>query len=92
MAHQPLLLALDQGTSSSRAAVFNPAGQLIKSFRAPLKIEYPADGWVQQDPMGIWDSQKAAMAGLEKELTPQQRNAVISCGITNQRETTILIH
>ena len=90
MAHQPLLLALDQGTSSSRAAVFNPAGLLIASFSAPLKIEYPADGWVQQNPMNIWTSQQAAMAGLEKELTPEQRDAVLACGITNQRETTVL--
>ena len=90
MAHQPLLLALDQGTSSSRAAVFNPAGQLVASFSAPLKIEYPADGWVQQDPSRIWDSQKQAMAGLENQLTPEQQSAVITCGITNQRETTVL--
>ncbi len=90
MAHQPLLLALDQGTSSSRAAVFNPAGQLIASCSAPLRIEYPADGWVQQDPMDIWDSQTQAMGGLEKKLTPEQRKAVVTCGITNQRETTVL--
>ena len=90
MANQPLLLALDQGTSSSRAAVFNPAGQLIASCSAPLKIEYPADGWVQQDPMSIWNSQKQAMAGLERALTPDQRNAELTCGITNQRETTVL--
>ena len=64
MDHQPLLLALDQGTSSSRAAVFNTEGQLIASCSAPLTIEYPEDGWVQQDPLSIWESQKKAMAGL----------------------------
>ena len=90
MAHQPLLLALDQGTSSSRAAVFNSEGQLIASCSAPLTIEYPEDGWVQQNPISIWDSQRQAMTGLEKQLTPEQLKAVVTCGITNQRETTIL--
>ncbi len=92
MGHQPLFLALDQGTSSSRAAVFNPSGELIATYSSPLNIEYPADGWVQQNPMEIWDSQKKAMAGLERMLTTEQRNAVVTCGITNQRETTILWH
>ncbi len=90
MVHQPLLLALDQGTSSSRAAVFNPSGEIIASCSAPLKIEYPADGWVQQSPVDIWVSQKQAMAGLEKMLNDEQRQAVVTCGITNQRETTVL--
>ncbi len=90
MAHQPLLLALDQGTSSSRAALFNTTGQLIASCSAPLEIEYPSDGWVQQDPRGIWISQQTAMADLEKTLNPEQKAAIVSCGITNQRETTIL--
>ncbi len=90
MASKPLLLALDQGTSSSRAALFNEEGQLIDSFSAPLRIEYPADGWVQQDANNIWTSQLNAMSGLEKKLSPQQRQAVVSCGITNQRETTVL--
>ena len=90
MAHQPLLLALDQGTSSSRAAVFNPKGQLIASCSAPLTIEYPEDGWVQQNPISIWESQRQAMTSLEKQLTPEQLKAVVTCGITNQRETTIL--
>ena len=90
MAEQPLLLALDQGTSSSRAAVFNAAGQMVATASAPLAIQYPADGWVQQDPMAIWESQRQAMASLEQKLSPEQRRAVISCGITNQRETTVL--
>jgi glycerol kinase len=90
MADQPLLLALDQGTSSSRAAVFNASGQLIASASAPLAIDYPADGWVQQDPNAIWLSQQQAMAALEQQLSAEQRSAVVSCGITNQRETTVL--
>ncbi len=90
MADKPLLLALDQGTSSSRAALFTPEGKLEASASAPLAIEYPNDGWVQQDPNAIWESQLQAMATLEKQITTDQRKAIISCGITNQRETTIL--
>ncbi|WP_254428024.1 glycerol kinase GlpK [Synechococcus sp. WH 8101] len=90
MASPPLLLALDQGTSSSRAALFDPRGQLIASAAAPLAIHYPADGWVEQDPAAIWQSQLQAMAALEKALSPEQRQAVRCCGITNQRETTVL--
>jgi len=90
MASPPLLLALDQGTSSSRAALFDPRGHLIASASAPLAIHYPADGWVEQDPAAIWQSQFQAMAALEKALNPEQRQAVRCCGITNQRETTVL--
>ena len=90
MAATPLLLALDQGTSSSRAALFDPEGQLVASASAPLEIHYPADGWVEQDPAAIWNSQRKAMADLEARLTPEQRQAVAACGITNQRETTVL--
>ncbi len=90
MANQPLLLALDQGTSSSRAAVFTCTGELIASASAPLSIHYPQDGWVEQDPLGIWESQLEAMKSLERQLSTNQVNAIVSCGITNQRETTII--
>ena len=90
MAEQPLLLALDQGTSSSRAAVFNSTGDLIASASAPLAIQYPADGWVEQDPMAIWASQRQALIDLHTSLNAAQRQAVVSCGVTNQRETTVL--
>ena len=90
MNNQPLLLALDQGTSSSRAALFNTQGELIASSSKSLAIEYPADGWVQQDPMKIWSSQLEAMASLEQKVGKDVSKMVLSCGITNQRETTIL--
>ena len=90
MADQPLLLALDQGTSSSRAAVFDRDGNLVASSSAPLPIDYPADGWVEQDPEAIWNSQLQALIQLHRQLDDRQRAAVLSCGITNQRETTVL--
>ena len=90
MAAPPLLLALDQGTSSSRAALFDADGRPVASASAPLEIHYPADGWVEQSPMAIWESQRLAMSRLEQAISPEQRQAVVSCGITNQRETTTL--
>ena len=90
MAVQPLLLALDQGTSGSRAAVFNTSGELVSTASAPVPIQYPKDGWVEQDPMQIWSSQRQALIDLHANLSEQQRLAVVACGVTNQRETTVL--
>jgi len=90
MASQPLLLALDQGTSSSRAALFNSSGELLASASAPLAIEYPEDGWVQQSPTHIWESQLQAMQKLQAQISSDQYKSVVACGITNQRETTVL--
>ncbi len=90
MDNQPLLLALDQGTSSSRAALFDASGQILSSASAPLEIEYPADGWVEQNAQGIWESQLQAMHKLQAQISTEQYKSVITCGITNQRETTIL--
>ena len=69
MAEQPLLLALDQGTSSSRAALFSSSGDLVLSASAPLPIAYPADGWVEQDPIEIWTSQRQALVQLDSKLS-----------------------
>ena len=89
MAAPSLLLALDQGTSSSRAALFNAAGQLVASASAPLAIRYPHDGWVEQDPLAIWESQRQAMALLEAELTPEQRNACLLYTSPSPRDATL---
>jgi len=52
-----LLLAIDQGTTSSRAALFDAAGQRLLSCTAPLESHYPDDGWVEQDAEAIWQNQ-----------------------------------
>ncbi len=90
MTDNSLLLALDQGTSSSRATLFNTSGELVASASSPLKINYPADGWVEQDPNEIWKSQFQAMKHLEEKLSQEQLSSIKTCGITNQRETTVL--
>ncbi len=83
------ILALDQGTSSSRAILFDTYGRPVASDSRPFTQIYPRPGWVEQNPEEIWSSQlAAARAVLEKAGIGADR--VISIGIANQRETTIV--
>lgn len=82
------IIALDQGTTSSRAILFDQDGTLLDQFSEDFQCIYPASGWVEQDPMEIWLSQLACLVAiLEKNnLNLDQIDAL---GITNQRETII---
>jgi len=83
------LLALDQGTSSSRAVVFDRDGQVRAMAQREFRQIFPQPGWVEHDPLEIWDTQLAtarealAKAGL-------QAGSIAAIGITNQRETTVV--
>lgn len=83
------VLALDQGTTSSRAIVFDEAGRIVSSAQRELTQHYPQPGWVEHDPLEIWQSQLAtareALAGAGLAATE-----LAALGITNQRETTLL--
>ena len=83
------LLALDQGTSSSRSIVFDRGGRIVAMAQREFRQIYPQPGWVEHDPEEIWSSQlSVAQQVLAKvNLTPAD---VAAIGITNQRETTIL--
>lgn len=83
------LLALDQGTSSSRSIVFDRAGAIIASAQQELPQIYPRPGCVEHDPLQIWHTQLAtAQEALKKaRISASQIRAI---GITNQRETTIV--
>jgi len=83
------LLALDQGTSSSRSIVFNCQGQVLAMAQQELTQRYPQPGWVEHDPMEIWLTQLATAreALARAHLQPSQIHAI---GITNQRETTVV--
>lgn len=83
------ILALDQGTTSSRAIVFNEAGVVIGIKQIPFNQIYPKPGWVEHDPFEIWQTQYDAAVGAidAAQITPSQIAAI---GITNQRETTIV--
>jgi glycerol kinase len=83
------LLALDQGTSSSRSIVFDAAGSIVAMAQREFRQIYPQPGWVEHDPMELWTTQLAtAREALAKaKLTAKD---IASIGITNQRETTLV--
>lgn len=83
------LLSLDQGTTSSRAILFDEQGQIIAVAQKEFTQIFPQPGWVEHDPMEIWSTQLgvAAEAISKAGLTPASIKAI---GIANQRETTVL--
>ena len=83
------LLALDQGTSSSRAIVFDLGGQIIGVAQQEFDATFPADGWVEQDPDVIWQTTISTARGA-LENAGVQATEIAALGITNQRETTIV--
>ncbi|MCH2108484.1 MAG: glycerol kinase GlpK [Polyangiaceae bacterium] len=82
-------IALDQGTTSSRAIIYNETAEIVATSQKEIQQSYPAPGWVEHDPVEIWESQaEVCRAVMHKAgLSPDDLLAV---GITNQRETTIL--
>ncbi len=86
---QDHLLALDQGTSSSRAIVFHRSGRIVALAQREFTQHFPQPGWVEHDAEDIWTSQLAvAHEALAKAGLPA--TAIAAIGITNQRETTVL--
>jgi glycerol kinase len=83
------ILALDQGTTSSRAILFNHSGDIINVAQKEFKQIYPQPAWVEHDAEEIWSSQYGVLAEVmaKQNITNQQIAAI---GITNQRETTVV--
>ena len=81
------ILSIDQGTSSSKALVFDEAGSLIYSCGREFTQIFPNQGWVEQDPMEILSSVRAV---VDEAVTELRGGEVAAMGITNQRETTIV--
>jgi len=83
------MLALDQGTTSSRAIIFNQAGKIIATEQKEFEQIFPKPSWVEHDAMEIWRSQLSVAEAVFKNsgITPGQ---IVSIGITNQRETVVL--
>ncbi len=84
-----LLLAIDQGTTSTRAIVFNTAGEIVASAQKELPQIYPQEGWVEHDPEMIWRATLEVSIQAFK-AAEAKGGQVVGMGITNQRETTIL--
>ena len=81
------ILALDQGTTSSRAIVFDQAGSILGSAQQELRQIFPQPGWVEHDPTEIWATQSGVMHEAIAKADVSARD-VAAIGITNQRETT----
>ncbi|WP_374368907.1 glycerol kinase GlpK [Piscinibacter sp.] len=83
------LLALDQGTSSSRSIVFDAQGRIVAMAQREFRQIYPQPGWVEHDPKEIWATQ---LATAQEALAKARLKAgdIASIGITNQRETTVV--
>ncbi len=83
------LLAIDQGTTSSRCIFFDKAGSIQSVAQQEYKQIYPKPGWVEHDPTEIWASQLAVMSEAKARLGVDA-SEIAAIGITNQRETTII--
>jgi glycerol kinase len=83
------ILALDQGTTSSRAILFNKSGLIIGHKQIPFNQIFPRPGWVEHDPEEIWATQLAAARGAI-EVAQIESDQIAAMGITNQRETTVV--
>ncbi len=83
------ILSIDQGTTSSRAMIFNDSGTSIAKHQIELKLNYPQNGWVECDPLDIWE---ATLSCCKKAIAKANITVkeIIALGISNQRETTIL--
>lgn len=83
------ILSLDQGTTSSRAIVFDKLGQIVSVEQKDFKQYFPRSGWVEHDPQEIWSSQSSVMI---EALANQgiKASQIAAIGITNQRETTLV--
>lgn len=86
---QQYILALDQGTSSSRAIVFDQAGNICSKAQREFRQIFPKSGWVEHDPHDIWISQASVIAEAISMIDINGLN-IAAIGITNQRETTIV--
>ncbi len=82
-------LAIDEGSSGTRAILYNEEGRVCYKSQQPLNTTYPKSGWVEQDPEEIWEKTCLVMREVVSAVNITDIRA---CGITNQRETTVIWH
>ncbi|MEP1141859.1 MAG: FGGY family carbohydrate kinase, partial [Balneola sp.] len=83
------ILSIDQGTTSSRAILFNSEGEVKHVAQKEFKQHFPQDGWVEHDPIEIWETQKKVIEEVVTKYADKGRS-LAGIGITNQRETTVV--
>ncbi|MGX6979165.1 glycerol kinase GlpK [Vagococcus elongatus] len=89
MTENTYIMAIDQGTTSSRAIIYDKRGNQVGSSQKEFTQIFPQEGWVEHNPNEIWNSVQSVIAGafIESGIKPEQ---VVGIGITNQRETTVI--
>ena len=83
------LMAIDQGTTSSRCILFDKGGNMKSVAQQEFTQIYPKPGWVEHDPMEIWSSQLAVLTEARARINATA-DEIAAIGITNQRETTVV--
>ena len=83
------IIALDQGTTSSRCVIFDNSGKIVQVVQKEFKQIFPEPGWVEHDPMEIYASQYSVMIEAIAQSGIHAKH-ILGIGITNQRETTIV--
>ena len=83
------IVAIDQGTTSSRAILFNIQGKLLFKSQLEFKQYFPKNGWVEHNPEEIWNKTKKVLVDVINK-SKKLKGDILTIGITNQRETTIL--
>ncbi len=83
------VLALDQGTTSSRAIIFDHKGKVVSSAQKDFSQIYPKAGWVEHEPLEIWATQSGVIKEVMEKASVRPSD-LVSIGITNQRETTVV--
>ncbi|MBB1099340.1 glycerol kinase GlpK [Limosilactobacillus sp. WF-MT5-A] len=89
MSEQQYVMAIDQGTTSSRAIIFDHDGNKVAISQQEFSQYFPQPGWVEHDPLEIWDSVQSVISNvmIKSQIKPYKIAAI---GITNQRETTVI--
>lgn len=93
MMSKSYILSIDQGTSGTKAIIFDAYGKVVIKTTAPLKSYYPESSFVEQDPQEIYQSVLNAVQSCIKEFRiqfPGEESNIVSCGISNQRETFVV--
>ena len=83
------ILAIDQGTTSCRAILFNNQGKSVFKSQLEFRQYFPKNGWVEHNPEEIWNKTKKVLTDVIKK-SKKLKGDILTIGITNQRETTIL--
>ena len=87
--NKKFIVAIDQGTTSTRAILFNTQGKLLFKSQLEFRQYFPKNGWVEHDPEEIWNKTKKVLMDTSNE-SKRFKGDILTIGITNQRETTIL--